>query len=150
MLQVIAVLKFWVQVHCSYRFLISGQLLSFFSSLARKVVKIIKFRHSSIYSLVVILSPGFYTLKTFCIARHWPSASAVSGWHKLRKTSQGEHSTAPVTPVGCTVVASVSSYTPPPPLTYCSASLQHHMLHMALAYVGCPPTKGRSPPGDQQ
>ena len=65
--------------------------------------------------------------------------------------SRSGHSTAPVTPVGCTMVASVSSYTP----AYCSsaASLQHHaMLHICYPGAGVyrPPTKDGSPPGDQQ
>ena len=75
----------------------------------------------------------------------------VGIYYENASRTRSDHSTAPVTPVGCTMVASVSSYTP----AYCSsaASLQHHaMLHICYPGAGVyrPPTKDGSPPGDQQ
>ena len=132
-LLVTAVKEFWVHVHCSYRFLIIGQLLGKrsgpFDSWSRL---------SSFAIVQFIVSFSYYHLDfTHCKL----SASHVIGgvhqqsvvginYEKCQQQQQGEHSTAPVTLVGCTVVASVSSYTPPTPLMYCSASLQHRMLHM--------------------
>ena len=68
----------------------------------------------------------------------------VGIYYENASRTRSDHSTAPVTPVGCTMVAGVSSY-PPRSASHCSTRcISCHGSR------GCPHTaKGRSPPGDQ-